>query len=50
MRNAIAESQLEGHQYKLTRGDERYGSARTRKIMEKETQGMREEISKGGTN
>lgn len=32
--NAIVASQLEGPQYKLTRGNARYSSSRTKKIIE----------------
>ena len=43
-------SQLDGLQYKLTQGNERYSSARTKKIIEKENPGTRKETPKGETN
>lgn len=45
--NAIAESQLEDVQYKLSRRNEKYSRERSKQAIEQEVAGMRKEIHKG---
>ena len=47
--NDISGKQLTGRQYKLTQGNGKYSSERTKGIIGEEIPGMRQEIPKEGT-